>query len=214
MWPNFKRKSILSPVFLYFVLNFFPDTIYTYIILYQYNYISFYTQKHHCYLQLPSALILHKQAVPQDFSSGIIRIDGQLEFRQKSTFYCPFFMRHIKSHFHHQLIPENSSTIDDYNLLGVQKILANNPGYLQFGKTVQQSSHGHIDNGILVTVRVDVNEIGARYHTTFWQKALQIWIQYLSVLCAFVVAVGQIKEYMFGRQIIRAWEVVPWKKLY
>lgn len=124
-------------------------------------------------------------------------------------------MRHIKSHFHHQLIPENSTTIDDYNLLSVRRKLTNNPGYLQFGQTVHQhSSYGQIDGGIRVHVRVDVNEIGARYHTTFWQKALQIWMQYLSVLCAFIVAVGQIKEYMFGRQIIRAWEVVPWKKLY
>lgn len=166
---------------------------------------------------MPSALILDKHKLPGNFETGHVTIEGQLDFQQKLTFYCPFFMRrHIKTHFHHNLIPQkNRTNLMDYQLVTIQRKLYNNPAYLKFTKRAEHLSFGGSNvNEILVHISVDVNEIGARYHKTFWQKCQQIWMEYLSLLCVFVVIVDRVMGYMFGRQIIRAWEVIPWKKLY
>ena len=132
---------------------------------------------------------------------------------QTTGFHCPFFMRSIKSHFYHDLLHKNSTDIRDFHLENIRTKLARNPAYFEFETKSMHWNHQQ-SNSIIVNVVVHNNEAMTSYHLTFWQKCGQMWIHYLSIALIFLYAVDRLKHYMFTRQIIRAWELVPWKKVY
>lgn len=171
-------------------------------------------QKYHCPLHLPAAVLINRLEIPHGIrSGGEVIISGRMHFEQRSAFYCPFFMRSHKTHFYHELIRQNATDIKEFEMNSIEKKLRQNPGYLMFEK---QNLEWNIrnDKRITITVRIEIGEVATRFQTSFWQYFAHIWMQYLSVFIVFVYFIDKLKSFMFGRQFVRAWETVPWKKLY
>lgn len=166
-----------------------------------------------CNLPIPSALLLQQEPIPANFLSGEITIEGYLRLRQSATFHCPFFLRNIKSHFFHNLVPENSTDIRDFDFKTIRRQIVNNPGYLLFEKS-NVFWNRHQENKIIINVIVHIRESKSIYHSTFWQKLGRLWLQYLSIFIVFWYCADKLKNYMFTNQKIKAWELVPWKKMY
>lgn len=189
------------------------------------------TESSYCNFHIPSAVIIPRLSLPKmakrhtsDDGRHLI-IAGRLILQQKSAFQCPFFLREKKSHFYTELLPANSTSLRDFEMRNIQKRLRSNVGYLEMeitdiywatdnseedytGKSRPSSPNQR------VSVYVDVVEVPVRYRTTVWQLVNLIWVYYMSVLLVFIVVVNWIKDWMFKRQIICAWQIIPWKKLY
>lgn len=166
-----------------------------------------------CQLRLPAAAILEQMPVPLNFNGGEIHFDASMIVDQNQGFYCPFFLRSIRSHFYHDILPENSSDIGDYELSVIRTRLSNNPAFVVSG-TPKMRWNRLSANEIQVNVKLNVNESITRYNVSYWQRLGLIWIQYLSILIVCWKAIDKLKEYMFSQQMIKAWEVIPWKKIY
>lgn len=189
-----------------------PHTEFTHFSLYLG--VEAHVNRHHCALQLPAAIVIPRLVVPTTGASGELTIEGRMELYQRAAFFCPFFMRNHKSHFYPNVVPINSTNIKDYEMRQILLKLRQNVGYLQFEqKYVHWNTNGG-DGKILITLNVDIGEMAARYRTSFWQNVSNIWMQYVSVMIVFVFLIDKLKSWMFGRQMVRAWETIPWKKLY
>lgn len=137
-----------------------------------------------------------------------------MDLHQSGTFHCPFFLRKYKSRFSRNLVPENSTDIRDFNFNVIREQIVNrNPGYLLFEKTNVYWNR-HQQNTIVINIVIHIGELESLYHTSFWQKLGRLWIQYLSVFVVFWYVIDKLKYYMFTQQKIKAWELVPWKKMY
>lgn len=53
-----------------------------------------------------------------------------------------------------------------------------------------------------------------RFETPVWHKIFQVWIKFISLYVLFFCAAKKLKDYAYGHYWIRAWEVIPWKKIY
>lgn len=122
-------------------------------------------------------------------------------------------MRNVKSNFYFELIPSNSTNIKDYHVTAIHKKLTSNVGFIKFEKTNTIWDRS-TDDKVRINLCVDIGEVKTRFHTTFWQKLILFWTEYLAVLVVFVVLLNKLKWYMFTRQFLRAWEIIPWKKIY
>lgn len=152
--------------------------------------------------------------VPSNFRSGEIFIESDLALVQRTGFHCPFFLRQIKSHFYHTIISENSTNIRDYEMATIRKKLRNNPAYMTVSKSPITYWNRIPANDIVLNIDLHIDEVESRYHTSFWQRLGQIWIYYLSIFLVCAYLMEKLKTYMFSRQMIRAWEIIPWKKIY
>lgn len=151
--------------------------------------------------------------VPADFRSGNIQIEADLNLAQRTGFYCPFFLRQIKSHFYHSIISENSTNIRDYDITSIRRKLKNNPAFMMANPSAtywQRRPTGDI----VLTIDLFIDEVESRYHTSIWQRLGQIWIYYLSIFLVCAYGMEKLKTYLFSRQAIRSWEIIPWKKIY
>lgn len=166
-----------------------------------------------CRLRLPAALLLEQMPIPQHFNGGEINVDASVIVEQNQAFHCPFFLRSIRSHFYHDILPQNSSDIDDYELSAIRKRLINNPAYITTD-TPRVRWNRLNTNEIRLNVSLLVNESIARYNVSYWQRLGLIWIQYLSILFVCWKAIDKLMNYMFSQQMIKAWEIIPWKKIY
>lgn len=166
-----------------------------------------------CQLKLPAAVLLEQIPIPINFNGGEIHVDASMIVEQYQGFYCPFFLRSIRSHFYHDILPENSSDIGDYELPTIRKRLTNNPAYV-IANTPKIQWNRFIANEIQLNVNLNVNESITRYNVSYWQHLGLIWIQYLSILVVCWKALDKLKDYMFSHQLIKAWEIIPWKKIY
>lgn len=178
-----------------------------------YWFLSCYFQRQ-CHLQIPAALLFQQMQVPSNFQSGEIFIDAHLDLIQRTAFHCPFFLRQIKSHFYHTVVPENSTDTKDYEMSAIRKKLRNNPAYMSVGQTPVIQWNRIPSNEIVLNIDLHINEVAGRYHTSFWQRLGQVWIHYLSIFLVCAYLMEKLKSYIFSRQMIRAWEIIPWKKIY
>lgn len=122
-------------------------------------------------------------------------------------------MRNVKSNFYFDLIPSNSTNIRDYEMTSISEKLTRNVGFIKFDKTSAVWDRSS-DDKIRINLSVDIGEIRSRFHATFWQKLMFFWTEYLAVLVVLVVCFNKLKFYLFTRQVFRAWEIIPWKKVY
>lgn len=152
--------------------------------------------------------------VPLNFHTGEIFIESNLKLIQRTAFYCPFFLRHIKSHFFHTIIPENSTNIRDYEMSTIRKRLRNNPAYMSVEPNPTTYWKRIPSTDIVLNIDLNIDEMTGRYYTTFWQRFGQMWIYYLSLFLVCAYTMEKLKSYIFSRQMIRAWEIIPWKKIY
>lgn len=153
--------------------------------------------------------------VPSNFRTGEIFIESNLKLVQRTGFHCPFFLRQIKSHFYHTIIPENSTNIRDYEMAAIRRNLKNNPAYMSVDQSNIVTHWNRIPSSdIVLNIDLHIDEVGSRYHTSFWQRLGQIWIYYLSIFLVCAYLMEKLKSYIFSRQMIRIWEIIPWKKIY
>lgn len=152
--------------------------------------------------------------VPLNFIDGNIILDTTLDLKQKIGFYCPFFLRSIKSHLNPNILLNNSTNVEDYELKTIRKHLVNNPAYM----IVESSPTVHVNRlqskGITITIDMDIVETISRYNSSFWQRLGTIWIQYLSIFIIIWKLIDITKDYIFTHQLVNAWEIIPWKKMY
>lgn len=162
---------------------------------------------------MPAAVLLQQLPIPFNFNGGEIYVDASMVVKQNQAFYCPFFLRSIKSHFNHDILPANSSDIEHYELSAIRKRLENNPAYVVIDTPTMRWNRLNA-NEIIWNVNLNVNESITRYNISYWQRLGLIWIQYLSILFVCWKAIDKLKNYMFSEQMIKAWEIIPWKKIY
>lgn len=167
-----------------------------------------------CRLQIPAALLLQQFQIPADFTGGEINLDTKLVLVQRTGFHCPFFLRHIQTHFHHNILNENSTNIRDYELPTIRRTLQINPAYLTNDQAPIVYWHRKPSTDIIINVHITIDEQMSRYNMSYWQQHGQIWIHYLALFLVCAWAMDKLKSYMFSRQLIRAWEIIPWKKIY
>lgn len=166
-------------------------------------------------MTIPAALLLQQIQIPNRFDGGKIVIDVQMDVKQKIEFYCPFFLRSIKSHFQNVIVQTNSTDIKDYEFDTLRKRLTNNPAYLTHNSLpVIQFDHQWTTKTISITVNIEINETTTRYNVSYWQRFGLIWIQYFSIFIIIWKLMDKMKNYMFSHRIVNAWEMIPWKKLY
>lgn len=79
---------------------------------------------------------------------------------------------------------------------------------------MQRTWNRHQDDIIIVNITMHVQEITAHYYNSFWHTVGIIWIQYLSILILFCYVLDKMKTYIFSKQIIKTWKIIPWKKVY
>lgn len=151
--------------------------------------------------------------LPLDFRSGDIQVEADLNLVQRTGFYCPFFLRQIKSHFYHSIISENSTNIRDYEIATIRRKLKNNPAFMAANPTASYWNRRPTGD-IVLNIDLFIDEVESRYHTSFWQRLGQIWIYYLSIFLVCAYGMEKLKSYLFSRQTIRAFEIIPWKKIY
>lgn len=53
-----------------------------------------------------------------------------------------------------------------------------------------------------------------RFETPIWHKIFNVWVKFISLYVLSFFAAKKIKDYAYGNYWIRAWEVIPWKKIY
>lgn len=153
--------------------------------------------------------------VPLDFRSGDIQMEADLMLTQRThAFYCPFFLRQIRSHFYHTIISENSTNIRDYEIATIRRKLKNNPAFMTATNPTVSHWHRRPAGDIVLKIDLFIDEVESRYHTSLWQRLGQIWIYYFSIFLVCAYGMEKLKTYLFSRQMIRAWEIIPWKKVY
>ncbi|GAB0089075.1 hypothetical protein DMENIID0001_035540 [Sergentomyia squamirostris] len=165
--------------------------------------------KSDCFLNIPTVFLLQEHT--QINSRTEVIYTNQVSLQQKTSFYCPFFIRNIQSRFNPFTV--NTTNFNDYQTMKIYKKLKMNPAFLGFenGKKFTMTTNG---NHAVIRIQTDIGEVAARYHTSIWRKVRELSIQYFCLAVIFLLLVQKIKDYAFSRFIVRAWESIPWKKAY
>ncbi|XP_067626061.1 transmembrane protein 231 [Eurosta solidaginis] len=172
--------------------------------------------KHKCLLA-PPALLTYHTIIPTaaQLSAGVILLKAELQLKQYIEFTCPFLGRNAKTHFHNVHLNSNDSHIEleDYQLPSLLEQLKANPAYFQL--SLQDIYYRRAPGDALrIQLELDVLQVPARYHLSVWERLGQFWLYFASFFGISFYVMNKVKDYLFGRHIIRAWEVIPWKKLY
>lgn len=136
---------------------------------------------------------------------------NELRLTQKLSFNCPLFWRH-QATFFKPLNLTSSSSAEDYTGLGIYRRIDRNPGYFQFEPTASFRDP-QLEEDTLQFV-FTVPELMVRFETPIVHKVLIFWVKFVSLYVVFHLLCGKVKDVAYGRYFIRAWEVIPWKKLY
>ncbi|XP_059617058.1 uncharacterized protein LOC132261985 [Phlebotomus argentipes] len=162
-----------------------------------------------CHLGIPTAFLLQENV--KILPNTQVLYHSRVNLHQKSSFYCPFFIRNIQSRFNPLNL--NATDFEEYRTVKVYEKLKMNPAYIGF-TTPETFTETSDENYAAVKIHLEIGEISARYHTSVWRKVRELWIQYFSLAVLFVLLVQKVKDYAFSRFIVRAWESIPWKKAY
>ncbi|XP_055685304.1 uncharacterized protein LOC129791260 [Lutzomyia longipalpis] len=166
------------------------------------------TIKADCHLDIPTVFFLQEHTNIPPNTQLLFHTHAKLH--QKSSFYCPFFIRNVQSRFNPFNL--NATNFGDFRTVKVYEKLKMNPAYIGFEDTKKFTEP--TDGVAAVKIHVEIGEISARYHTSVWRKVRELWIQYFCLAVLFLLAVQKVKDYAFSKFIVRAWESIPWKKAY
>ncbi|XP_055837340.1 uncharacterized protein LOC129905799 [Episyrphus balteatus] len=171
------------------------------------------TLRHKCQLTPPAALIHHLQLPKTGFSNGIIKMKGYLRLNQNAEFICPFYGRNAKTHFRGDVLPKNTSNMEYYQFEYIQELIRLNPAFfeLEIAETYYKPSQ---DGGVTIQLQMDIVQVPARYHLSVWERCGQFWLYFASFFGISFYIMNKTKDFLFGRHILRSWEVIPWKKIY
>lgn len=170
-----------------------------------------------CKFTLPAVVALVKDFASSEIQTSMegikMEFKGTLNVKQQRSLICPYFLRHIKTHFYYQLINPNSTHIRDYTRDAINERLELNPVFLKYQEDEFKVTKLAKGENVIVEVSLDIGEMMIRYKFTLWQVLNRIWIEYLAVFVVLYLVGEKIKDYLFRNQYLAAWEVIPWKKL-
>ncbi|KAH8392096.1 hypothetical protein KR215_000582 [Drosophila sulfurigaster] len=175
--------------------------------------------RHKCVLT-PPAVLAHQLQLPQSarMQNGHILLKGELKLKQYVEFTCPFPGRNIQTHFRQVQLDSNSShaNIAQYKMESLLGQVKANPAYFQLvvQETYFKPTAPLLERGLIIELEVDVLQVPARYHLSIWERLGQFWLYFASFFGISFYIMNKLKDFLFGRHIIRSWEIIPWKKLY
>ncbi|KAH8412094.1 hypothetical protein KR222_010487 [Zaprionus bogoriensis] len=175
--------------------------------------------RHKCKLS-PPAVLAHQLQVPlvSRLRHGRIQLKGELKLKQYVEFTCPFPGRNIQTHFRQAQLETNSSVADmsQYTMEALLAQVKANPAYFQLAvqETYYTASSPRDEPGLIIELELDVLQVPARYHLSIWERLGQFWLYFASFFGISFYVMNKLKDFLFGRHIIRSWEIIPWKKLY
>ncbi|XP_061388509.1 transmembrane protein 231 [Musca vetustissima] len=171
--------------------------------------------KHKCELSPPAVLIKHI-TIPYDsqLASGVINIRADLVLKQYVEFTCPFPGRYVKTKFRHLNISSNSSSIKQFGVESLLDQLKSNPAFFELDIQETYFRRGPPADGLCIQLDIDILQLGARYHLSIWERLGQFWLYFASFFGISFYIMNKVKDFLFGRHIVRSWEIIPWKKLY
>ncbi|XP_012159104.1 uncharacterized protein LOC101462281 [Ceratitis capitata] len=172
--------------------------------------------KHKCPLS-PPALLTYHNIIPSaaQFSSGTILLKAELKLKQYIEFTCPFPGRNVKTQFRQVELHSNTShfNLHDYQISSLLEQFKANPAYFQLSEE-EIYYRREPGSSLRIQLDLDVLQVPARYHLSVWERLGQFWLYFASFFGISFYIMNKLKDYLFGQHIIRAWEVIPWKKLY
>ncbi|XP_002052919.3 transmembrane protein 231 [Drosophila virilis] len=175
--------------------------------------------RHKCVLN-PPAVLAHQLQLPQAarLQNGRIQLKGELKLKQYVEFTCPFPGRNIQTHFRQVQLDTNNSQADmsQYKMESLLAQVKANPAYFQLSvqETYYRPSAPRLEPGLSIELELDVLQLPARYHLSIWERLGQFWLYFASFFGISFYLMNKLKDFLFGRHIIRSWEIIPWKKLY
>lgn len=175
--------------------------------------------QHKCKLS-PPAVLAHQLQLPlaSRLQNGRIQLKGELKLKQYVEFTCPFPGRHIQTHFRQVQLDTNNSHADmsQYKMESLLAQVKANPAYFQLvvQETYYRPTSLRTDPGLSIELELDVLQVPARYHLSIWERLGQFWLYFASFFGISFYVMNKLKDFLFGRHIIRSWEIIPWKKLY
>ncbi|EDW36832.1 GL25847 [Drosophila persimilis] len=174
--------------------------------------------QHKCDLSPPSVLAYQLQLPPSGrFRNGRIQLKGELQLKQYVEFTCPFPGRDIKTKFRPVHVETNASYADmsQYKIESLMAQIKANPAYFQLSieETYYRPTSPRL-NRLSIELELDVLQVPGRYHLSIWERLGQFWLYFASFFGISFYIVNKVKDFLFGRHIIRSWEIIPWKKLY
>uniref|UniRef100_A0A1A9V5S1 Transmembrane protein 231 n=1 Tax=Glossina austeni TaxID=7395 RepID=A0A1A9V5S1_GLOAU len=172
--------------------------------------------KHKCSLLPPAILIAHID-VPStnQFRSGIVTINAELFLKQNIEFVCPYLGQNIRSQFNTVLInPQSRSDFEQYRASFLLQQLELQSGYFQLKLISTSYETRPPEDGLSVQLNLDIGQASVRYYLSIWERLSQFWLYFASFFGLSFYLMNKLKDYLFGKHILRAWEIMPWKKLY
>ncbi|KAL7741184.1 hypothetical protein ACLKA6_018208 [Drosophila palustris] len=174
---------------------------------------------HKCVLT-PPAVLAHQLQLPQAarLQNGHVQLKGELKLKQYVEFTCPFPGRNIQTQFRQVQLDTNNSHADmsQYRMESLLGQVKANPAYFQLAvqETYFKPTSPSMEPGLFIELEVDVLQVAARYHLSIWERLGQFWLYFASFFGISFYIMNKLKDFLFGRHIIRSWEIIPWKKLY
>ncbi|KAH8366503.1 hypothetical protein KR084_012443 [Drosophila pseudotakahashii] len=173
--------------------------------------------QHKCDLSPPSVLA-HQLPLATRLKNGELKLKGELNLKQYVEFTCPFPGRNIKTQFRQVQVDTNSTTgnIDQFKMESLLAQVKANPAYFQLAvqETYYREKSPRFEPGLIIELELDVLQVPARYHLSIWERLGQFWLYFASFFGISFYIMNKLKDFLFGRHIVRSWEIIPWKKLY
>lgn len=175
--------------------------------------------RHKCLLN-PPAVLAHQLQMPQAvrLQNGHVQLKGELKLKQFVEFTCPFPGRNLQTHFRQVLLDTNNSLADisQYKMESLLAQVKANPAYFQLAvqETYYRPAPPRLSPGLTIDLELDVLQLPARYHLSIWERLGQFWLYFASFFGISFYIMNKLKDFLFGRHIVRSWEIIPWKKLY
>lgn len=154
-----------------------------------------------CDMQVPSAVIIHKNFNPGNDRE--ILITGKFEPEQNQALACPFFLRKVKSHFFYEKLNENQTKLEEFEMSKIQRQLEHNPMHLKFQETSTEA--GELSNyKTTIKIKLKIPEIHFRFQKTFWQKSMDVWMNFLALFVISYAIVNFLLTHIFENRWIMA----------
>ncbi|XP_017082513.1 transmembrane protein 231 [Drosophila eugracilis] len=176
--------------------------------------------QHKCDLSPPSVLAYQLPLAnrPTNGPNGHIQLKGELQLKQYVEFTCPFPGRNFKTQFRHVQVDTNATTgnIEQFKMESLLAQVKANPAYFQLAvqETYYRETSPRFEPGLIIELELDVLQVPARYHLSIWERLGQFWLYFASFFGISFYIMNKLKDFLFGRHIVRSWEIIPWKKLY
>lgn len=136
--------------------------------------------QNHCEYQIPAAILINKRFLPENLNDREIHLKGDLDIRQYSSLQCPYFLRHVQSHFYFENLNVNKTNLESYKISELMDNINKNPASFYFNEF--SFNYGKLTTDkTTINVNIKIHELKIRYRKTFWRILIEKWILYLSI---------------------------------